>query len=383
MKRLLGLGKTSPDKYTAQQSTPKERTPASTTKRSLKEWGSMLKHGFLSTDQDEQAREAFLEAYDADDTAPAPLSPSRFPISLDPAYQARLQGDLELLIVVSANRFILREVKNGRITRHSIEKVRRYWEGRNLAQVVEYQFDQSTQRALILENLQTVHFCGAHFQNSVATSTSLLAWGTIAREMSVRTFCTGDSVIRKWLKDVPGILEMLGAPVMTFDLYEKMAIKAQLVMNERVRVAKDQEETASSLGQNTTSRGGSPSRLADQSAYAFRSASHNRNVSTESHLNGPFPSMNAQLEVLEAVPREAGRATPVADPHSPHNWNVVTPRPRPSPFAYGGTQSAYAIHQPRSRPITPINEHTRSPPPPMPPMPFSENGTYARTRQQK
>jgi hypothetical protein len=212
MKRLLGLGKTSPDKNTPQQSTPKERTPASATKRSLKEWGSMLKHGFLSADQDEQAREAFLEDYDADDTAPAPLSPSRFPISLDPAYQARLQGDLELLVVVSANRFILREVKNGRISRHSVEKVRRYWESRNLAQVVEYQFDQSTQRALILENLQTIHFCGAHFQNSVATSTSLLAWGTLAREMSVRTFCTGDSVIRKWLKDVPGILEMLGAP---------------------------------------------------------------------------------------------------------------------------------------------------------------------------
>jgi hypothetical protein len=389
MKRLLGLGKTGPEKSTPQSSTSKECPPASTTKRSLKDWGSMFKHGFLSADQDEQVRETFLEAYDADDTGPEPLSPSRFPISLDPAYQARLQGDLELLIIISANRFIMREVQHGRISRHSVEKVRRYWESRNLAQVVEYQFDQSTQRALIVDNLQTVLFCGAHYRNSVATSTSLLAWGTLAREMSVRTFCTGDSVIRKWLKDVPGVLEMLGAPVMTFDLYEKMAIKAQLVINERFRAAKEQEETASSSQQTTTSRSGSPSRPAEQSAYAFRSASHNRNVSSESHLNGPFPSLDAQLEVLEAMPRDEVRAPRIADTQSralsPQDWKVVTPRPSPSPYNDGEMQSAYAIHQPRSRPTTPfnINERARSPPPPMPPMPFSENGTYARVRQQK
>lgn len=55
----------------------------------------------------------------------------------------------------------------------------------------------------------------------------------MAKEMSVRTFCTPDSVIRKQLHDCYKILEMLGAPVVTFLAFQEIQVRALATMREQ------------------------------------------------------------------------------------------------------------------------------------------------------
>ena len=58
------------------------------------------------------------------------------------------------------------------------------------------------------------------------------SWKSLAREMSVRTFCTPDSVIRKQLHDSYKILEMLGAPLVTFLAFQEIQVKALQTMRD-------------------------------------------------------------------------------------------------------------------------------------------------------
>jgi hypothetical protein len=192
---------------------------------------NVIPNDIQSADQEEVRREEEVEAYMEDVSTPEP--PSTFPISLDPAYQARLQADVELLICVSANKFLLHEAHHGRISKDSVNKVRRAWESRNLPQVLEYHYDQATQRELILANFRTIRFHGQFANDPVALNSAMLSWGTLAKEMSVRTFCTADSAVKKQMHDAQRVLEMLGAPLVTCLAFEQLHVRALAAMTKR------------------------------------------------------------------------------------------------------------------------------------------------------
>jgi hypothetical protein len=97
---------------------------------------------------------------------------------------------------------------------------------------VEFQFDQATQRDLILYNIRTFKFHGESAINVVILNGSLYNWKAVAKEMSVRTFCTADSVIRKHMHDAHKILEMLGAPLVTFLAFQELQVKTLAMMKE-------------------------------------------------------------------------------------------------------------------------------------------------------
>ena len=245
VKRLLGIGKNTPENgpKTPVPADPKTPTAASSTKKSsLKQWSDKIRHGFLSIDHEEVQREADIEEYLQEAAQAEP--PSTFPISLDPAYQSRLQADIELLICVSANKFILHEAQQGRISKDTVNKIRRSWEAKNLPQVLEYHYDQGTQRELILLNFRTVQFHGQFANDPVALNSTMLSWGTLAKEMSVRTFCSADSAIKKQLHDAQRVLEMLGAPLITCLAFEQLHVKALAMINKRQkeRLARQQAE---------------------------------------------------------------------------------------------------------------------------------------------
>lgn len=338
VKRLLGLGKDTPDKVSKQSEglQPRDVTPASTSKRSLKDWGSRIRNGFVNAETGELERETHLEEYSSGATAKKVLPPATFPISLDPSYQARLVADLELMLVVSANRFLLREAKEGRISGASISKTRRNWEDRNFAQVVEYQFDQGTQRALILENLRTIEFCGEIANEPSKLAGALQAWGTIVFEMSVRTFCAGDSVIRKWLNDLPRIFEMLGAPFITFQTFEKIQTKTQLVIGQRQRQRQRSEKSTNEAeAVSSSQRSASPSRQVSDSSYVFRGPAHNRSVSNDSYIQGTYGGIDAQAQALEAMPTSTGNYTSLSHRNqSPEQWRAVTRAPSVGSLAH-------------------------------------------------
>lgn len=69
----------------------------------------------------------------------------------------------------------------------------------------------------------------------------MLSWKTLAKEMSVRTFCQPDSVVRKHMHDCYKILEMLGAPLLTFLAFQEIQVKT-------LRVIKEKQEQREELG---------------------------------------------------------------------------------------------------------------------------------------
>ncbi len=160
---------------------------------------------------------------------------TKFPISLDPPAQAKLYSEVELMICATANKYLMTQRKQGRMSIESIAKITTFWASKGRPQVIEFQFDQSTQRDLILYNLKTFRFYGEHAENPVSLNSMMYNWKTVAKEMAVRTFCTPDSVIRKHLHDTYQILEMLGAPLVTFLAFQEIQVKALKIMREEQR----------------------------------------------------------------------------------------------------------------------------------------------------
>ncbi|KAJ0427129.1 hypothetical protein BJY00DRAFT_320568 [Aspergillus carlsbadensis] len=164
---------------------------------------------------------------------PRVLDRSTVAISLDPTTQAKLYSEMEVMICVSANKFLLEEYNGGRISNDSIKKIKNYWGSKNRPDVVEFQFDQATQRQLILFNIRTLHFNGESSTNPVLLNSNLQNWKAVVKEMSVRTFCAPDSVIRKHMHDIQKLLDMLGAPIGTFLAFEELQMRTLAFLKEQ------------------------------------------------------------------------------------------------------------------------------------------------------
>jgi hypothetical protein len=156
-------------------------------------------------------------------------------VSLDPPYQAKVYSEMELMICVTANNYLVREYRNGRISAESVARTSSFWSSKNRPQVVEFQFDQATQRDLILYNLTTLNFHGESAESPLVLNATMYSWKTMAKEMGVRTFCTPDSQVRKHLHDAHKILEMLGAPLVTFLALQELQLKTLARITEGVK----------------------------------------------------------------------------------------------------------------------------------------------------
>ncbi|KAL4958329.1 hypothetical protein BDW69DRAFT_179733 [Aspergillus filifer] len=106
------------------------------------------------------------------------------------------------MICVSAHQFLMEEYACRRISKESIRKVNNFCGSKNQPEVVEFQYDQATQRQLILPNIRTLHFNGESTTNPVTLHSNLHNWKAIVKEMSVRTFCAPDSAIREHMHDI-------------------------------------------------------------------------------------------------------------------------------------------------------------------------------------
>jgi hypothetical protein len=164
---------------------------------------------------------------------PRVLDRSTVAISLDPTTQAKLYSEMEVMICISANKFLLEEYNGGRISKESIKKINNYWGSKNRPDVVEFQFDQATQRQLILFNIRTLQFNGESSTNPVLLNSNLQNWKAVVKEMSVRTFCAPDSVIRKHMHDIQKLLDMLGAPIGTFLAFEELQMRTLAFLKEQ------------------------------------------------------------------------------------------------------------------------------------------------------
>ncbi|KAL8647632.1 MAG: hypothetical protein Q9210_005442 [Variospora velana] len=158
---------------------------------------------------------------------------STFPVSLSPPEQAKFYSEAELMIVATANNYLIIQKDEGRMSYESVVKITNFWAQKNRPQVIDFMFDQLTQRDLILSNLKTFRFYGPNAENAMSMNAMMNSWKTLAKEMSVRTFCTGDSTIRKQIQDIYKILELLGAPMVTFMAFQQIQVRILKVMREK------------------------------------------------------------------------------------------------------------------------------------------------------
>ncbi|KAF3482196.1 uncharacterized protein GIQ15_04955 [Arthroderma uncinatum] len=163
---------------------------------------------------------------------PKMLPRSTCPISLDPPTQAKLYSEMELMICVTANQFLISQYQAGHMSAESVAKVTNFWVSKSRPQVVQFQFDQATQRELIVYNLRTFKFHGECAFNTVVLNATLYNWKAMAKEMAIRTFCYPDSVIRKHMHDTHKILEMLGGPLVTFLAFQELQMSALATMKK-------------------------------------------------------------------------------------------------------------------------------------------------------
>ncbi|KAI4284822.1 MAG: hypothetical protein L6R38_001158 [Xanthoria sp. 2 TBL-2021] len=197
---------------------------------------SSISHGELS-----KLIPGSLSSRESPSKGGSPRPTSKFPVSLSPPEQAKFYSEAELMICATANKYLITQQEEGRMSYESIKKITDLWSQKNRPQVIEFMFDQLTQRDLILYNLNTFRFYGPNAENLVSMHGMMQAWKTLAKEMSVRTFCAGDSTIRKQMQDIYKILEMLGAPMVTFLAFQQIQIKTLKRMREQQQVRDEQE----------------------------------------------------------------------------------------------------------------------------------------------
>jgi hypothetical protein len=138
------------------------------------------------------------------------------PVSLGPPEQARIYMEVELMLVHTANNFIMNQFSQGRMDLNSLKRTVDQWKNKGRPNVVEFMYDQATQHDLVAANQHNFRFHGERPGSDARINSMLYNWSQVAKLMAIRTFCNADPIVVKLLFDVDQILELLGAgePIM-------------------------------------------------------------------------------------------------------------------------------------------------------------------------
>ena len=138
------------------------------------------------------------------------------------------------MLVHTTNKFLMNEFCQGRMAVDSIKKTSDVWKSKGRPAVIEFMYDQPTQRELVAANQHNFRFHGDRAADPVRIASMLYNWKQVAGVMAVRTFCSPDTVILKLLFDIEQILELLGG-------VEGIMLRLQQIqgsMSEMMRVAR-------------------------------------------------------------------------------------------------------------------------------------------------
>ncbi|KAI2732152.1 hypothetical protein CBS147332_1291 [Penicillium roqueforti] len=142
-------------------------------------------------------------------TKPSIVTENTAPITLNTEVQSILYAEIEGMITHAANEFLMKEYYDGHLSTSSLQKVKRRWEKKHMPGVPEFRFDQGTQYRIISANREHLNF--GRPSNGLGRNTVLGNWKRIWKNMSIRTFVSPDSVIKKNIHDIMDLLELLNA----------------------------------------------------------------------------------------------------------------------------------------------------------------------------
>ncbi|TVY41338.1 hypothetical protein LSUB1_G001806 [Lachnellula subtilissima] len=224
--------------------------------------------------------------------------------SLSPPEQARVDMELELSLVHTANNFLMSQFRQGRMAVESIKKVSDAWRSKGRYRVIEFMYDQGTQRELVVANQHNLRFHGERAGDEIRINAMLYNWKQVSNLMAIRTFCNADTVILKLIFDIEQILELLGAtePI----LLRLQHIRAQASQSMRVAHRKENDKPTSQQYRgnkandesmstdNSTSqkyRGFQEQAKDNRSSTASALSATTRSVATDKSFDDPYGGM--------------------------------------------------------------------------------------------
>lgn len=196
---------------------PMQDANSSANKRKWKELSNKLRHGFLTADIEQLEQEEMMEEYTNHSavhilTPPPSRRRGPLPVSIKSSGQNKLWSELEFMLIEASNNFLKDELEHGRLSRESIIRTKKQWQAHGRPQVIEFYYDQATQYDIIIANLRTVKLYSDYAEDAIMLNSVLHQWKILIRELSVKTLCMPDSIVRRWLHDGRRVLELLGAP---------------------------------------------------------------------------------------------------------------------------------------------------------------------------
>ncbi|OAL21658.1 hypothetical protein AYO20_11330 [Fonsecaea nubica] len=199
-------------------------------KSSLQRFGDFLKHPFVSQPPTEADKVEEWMKESAAAIAPRTL------VSLDPATQARVLGDMELLLVTATNNFLVHEANAARLNPEIVMRFSNEWRARGLRPVVEFLYDCRAQYHLVLANMHTVRFSTTCEESFYLRDSCMEVWSTILVDVAVHAFCLPDDIVVKHLYALPQVLRMLRAPESALAAVRGLQLKTSAKITERKAV---------------------------------------------------------------------------------------------------------------------------------------------------
>jgi hypothetical protein len=164
-------------------------------------------------------------------------------ISVDPAAQARIWADLNLLLATVTNRFLLYEADAGRLDPQIVNKARNDYEAKYGTPMVEFFFDVVTQYELVKSNFETVMFHEELEENMYAIQAGFEKWGRIAEMISRGVLCQPDNNLYRCVHGLKTPLLMMRAPSQHTDALHEVQVKTLQAIGQR-REVRHMDETA-------------------------------------------------------------------------------------------------------------------------------------------
>ncbi|KAF4637643.1 hypothetical protein G7Y89_g436 [Cudoniella acicularis] len=165
--------------------------------------------------------------------------------SLAAVDQAKIFIELEFMLSQTANRFLMDQFSLGRMNPDAFKKTVETWRSKGRPSVIEFMYDQITQRDLVAANQLNFRFHGEVAGDNLRVNSMLYNWKQVANQMAIRTFCNADTVVLKLLFDIGQILELLGASESTMlrvqDIRSRVDELIRLVHEKRQRKTNTQE----------------------------------------------------------------------------------------------------------------------------------------------
>lgn len=365
VKRLVGMVKSMSTNQIGTASTPpRGDTPASTKGKKWKELSNKIRNGFLTADLEQLEQEELMDQYasaltrDAIRVVTPPSTHERtvFPVSIRSSGQSKLWSELEYMLIETSNTFIKAEVEQSRIPRDSVIRTKRYWQARNRPQVIEFYYDQATQYELIISNLRTVKLYSDYAQDAIMLNSVLHQWKILIRELSVKTLCMPDSIVRRWLHDGRRVLELLGASTITLTNMDKLTTLCMAVIGsaEKER-AKQQQGSLQRTHRRSASDGIQVTLFKHEDALLGKTQTP--------------PSLPTPTSILISVPQNSRKVTPqeIQDHLRRKAPGRTSPENDQFVFTSGGNPGAHSCHNRRnpghgyskSHGLTPSEERAR------------------------